>query len=381
MSLLHQFLRGIKVLDLSHYLPGPMASLFLADMGATVIKVVPPSGEGIKKLGPKDKRGEPIFNSALNAGKRELVLDLKDSSDNQTFRNLAAMADILIEGFRPGTLARLGVGPPILRKQNAALIICSISGYGAVGPMAQAAGHDANYLATSGILDRNVDGMADPPLADCAGALFATTTILGALHQRSKTGIGCDIDIGLADVVMPLQLYQIAAFGSAGWIPKPGSYYINGGVAGYHDYRTLDGQRWVLGALEDKFWKAFCIAARHPEWISRHADSVPQTGLIGELTNYFSAISQEECRRIFDGVDCCLTPVLDLEKAVNSPQVVSRGLVRRSGESLQALFPAYIDGIAPDCRAPLESFSSREAKLMFAPETAVRPEIQADAPQ
>src|ERR1700722_21025519 len=165
MSVLHQFLRGIKVLDLSHYLPGPMASLFLADMGATVIKVVPPSGEGIKKLGPKDKRGEPIFNAALNAGKRELALDLKASSDNQTFRNLAAKADILIEGFRPGTLARLGVGPEVLRKKNPALIICSISGYGAVGPMANAAGHDANYLATSGILDRNVDGMADPPLA------------------------------------------------------------------------------------------------------------------------------------------------------------------------------------------------------------------------
>src|SRR5580700_972513 len=152
MSVLNGFLRGIKILDLSHYLPGPIASLLFADMGADVIKVVPPSGDGMKVLGPRDEAGNPIFHEAINAGKRELVLDLKVAADNAALHRLTACADVLIEGFRPATLARLGFDPSELRRRHKSLVICSISGYGAEGPSAQAAGHDANFLAGSGLM-------------------------------------------------------------------------------------------------------------------------------------------------------------------------------------------------------------------------------------
>lgn len=231
--------------------------------------------------------------------------------------------------------------------------------------MAQSAGHDANYLATSGILDRNVDGMFDPPLADCAGALFAALTITAALYNRATTSSGCLIDIGLADTVMPLQLYQIAAFGSVGWTPKPESYYINGGMACYHDYRTADGRRVVLGALEVKFWQAFCSAAGRSEWVGHHEDPAPQAELIGELKAFFSSLSLNECIRLFEGVDCCLTPVLDLAEAMRSEQVLSRNLVRQTSQSLQALYPAYVDGLAPNCRSPLKKMDIPDAELHF----------------
>ena len=365
MSLLNQFLRGVRVIDLSHYVPGPIASLLLADMGAKVLKVVPPSGDGMRKLGPQDVSGDQIFHSALNAGKAELNLDLKKEHDNAVLHKLLGAADVLIEGFRPGTLSRLGFDPEALRVRHPGLIICSISGYGSMGPLAQAAGHDANYLAGSGITARNVDGTFDPPMADCAGALFAALGIVAALYKRSTTGHGCIIDIGLADAVMPLQLFQIAAFGSVGWMPQPETYYLNGGIACYHDYRTSDGRRLVLGALEEKFWRSFCVAAGHAAWISRHDDPAPQVDLIDEVTGFFSSLSLDECVRMFDGVDCCLTPVLDLEQALSAPQIISRNLVRRTADSVQALFPAYVDGQAPLARSPLRSIGVAEAESVL----------------
>jgi alpha-methylacyl-CoA racemase len=366
MSALNHFLRGVRVIDLSHYVPGPIASLLLADMGAKVLKVVPPSGDGMRKLGPRDTDGDEIFHSALNAGKAELTLNLKDEHDNAALRRLLGAADVLIEGFRPGILSRLGFDPEALRVRHSGLIICSISGYGANGPDAQAAGHDANYLASSGITARNVDGIFDPPVADSAAALFAALSIVAALYKRSVTGQGCVIDIGLADAVMPLQLFQIAAFGSVGWMPRPETYYLNGGIACYHDYRTRDGRRLVLGALEEKFWRGFCVAAGRAEWILRHNDPEPQVELIGEVTAFFSSLSLDECVRRFEGVDCCLTPVLDLEQAMSAPQIVARDLVRRTSQSVQALFPAYVDGRAPIERSSLRSVSIGEAESLLA---------------
>jgi alpha-methylacyl-CoA racemase len=365
MSVLNQFLRGVRVLDLSHYVPGPICSLLLADMGAEVLRIMPPAGDGMRHLGPRGTDGSPLFHDALNAGKAELVLDLKNPQDNATLQRLAAQVDVLIEGFRPGTLARLGVDPATLRARNPGLVICSLSGYGAAGPLAQAAGHDANYLAASGLMARNVDGLFDPPFADSAAALFAAVAILGALYRRSRDGQGCTIDIGLADTVMPLQLFHIAALGSVGWMPEPRSYYLNGGLACYHDYRTADGRRVVLGALELKFWKAFCVAACRPDWIERHGDPEPQQRLIDELTAFFGSLSLQACLRQFEGVDCCLTQVLDLREAIDSPHVAARGLVPGAYQSLQALFPAYVDGAAPAVRPPLRRVSSEEAEDAF----------------
>lgn len=355
MSRLNNFLSDVKVLDLSQYVPGPMASLFLADMGAEVLKIEPPRGDEMRGLGPKDAAGEPVFYGALNAGKKVRRMDLKDQAIRAEFLELVRNYDILIEGFRPGVLARLGIGYPVLSQVNPGLILCSISGFGARGSATAKAAHDGNYLATCGVLDRNGEGgpvFFDPPVSDVSGSLFAVIAILGALHERGRSGRGCEIDLGLADVVMPLQLMQIADWGANKHVPKAGTTYLNGGAAYYHIYETRDGRHAMLGSVEPKFWQAFCEVAGHPEWIARQAESIPQASLTADLAAYFKRLSLDEAVALFADVDCCFSPVLDLGEALTSEQTRSRGLVRKSPTSggLQALFPAYVDGEPPQAR-------------------------------
>jgi alpha-methylacyl-CoA racemase len=358
-SRLNSFLAGLKVIDFSSFLPGPLASLLLADMGADVLKIEHPSGDEMQRLGPRDAHGEPVFHSAINAGKRVRRLDLKSAPGLVEARTLVAEMDVLVEGFRPGVMKRLGLGYEELRLTNPRLIYCSLNGYGAEGPLAQAAGHDGNYLSLAGILDRNGDqspSFFDPPIADTTGSLFATIAILGALEERRRNGVGCQIDIALADVMMPLQLFQIAAYGADRIAPQRGSTYLNGGAAYYRIYETLDGRHVMLGAIEPKFWMAFCAAAGRPDWVERHSEPIPQRDLIADVASRIRTMSLEMCLAAFESVDCCFSPVLDLGEALNSPHHSSRGLVRRSEEgSLQALFPALVDGLAPALRAPLET--------------------------
>ncbi len=358
MSKLGTFLAGVTVLDLSQYIPGPMASLFLADMGAEVIKIEPPQGDEMRHLGPRDLDGEPVFYRALNAGKSVRRMDLKQPAMRAQLLDMARAADVLIEGFRPGVMARLGLDPGTVRAINPRIVYCSISGYGATGSQAQKAAHDANYLATSGVLERNGDDgpmFFDPPVSDTSGALFAALTIVAALRGRDRGGIGCHIDLGLADVTMPLQLMQIAGWGATGDAPGRGSYYLNGGSACYHTYRTRDDRHVVIGAVEPKFWKNFCEAAGRPDWITRQAEPSPQGELIADVSAYFGAMTLIEAVARFDDVDCCFSPVLGLGEALARPEADERGLLRRApGDGqLQALFPALIDGVAPQPRQPL----------------------------
>jgi crotonobetainyl-CoA:carnitine CoA-transferase CaiB-like acyl-CoA transferase len=358
VAILNQFLSGVRVVDLSRYLPGPFSSLLLADMGATVFKVEPPAGDEMKTLGPRDAQGHPVYYEAVNAGKTVLTLDLKRAEAVARFIDLIKSADILIEGFRPGVMARLGLDYEVLKAHNPGLIYCAISGYGESGPLAQAAGHDGNYLGLSGVLDRNGNGdpiVFDPPIADTTGSLFAVIAMLGALHARRQTGKGCKIDLALADVVMPLQLFQLAEFGTAGTVPRRESSYLNGGAAYYRIYRTADGRHVMLGAIEPKFWKNFCDAAGHPEWIDRQNEPIPQRGLIADVAQYLAGLTSAAASALFGPLDCCFSPVLDLHEAATSPHHANRGLVRWADcSTLQALFPAIVDGQAPGARPPLK---------------------------
>ena len=354
MSRLNHCLRGVRVLDLSSYLPGPFASLLLADFGADVLKVEPPRGDGMMELGPCDADGTPLFHAALNAGKRVCRLDLKSADGKQALLSLATEADVLIEGFRPGVMQRLGLDHATMRELCPHLIYCSLSGYGEAGPMSQVAGHDGNYLALAGVLHRNgvPPRCFDPPIADMTSGLFAVIAILGALEARRRDGLGCHIDLGIADVAMPLQLFQIAALDEL--VPQPETTYLNGGAAYYRVYTTRDGRHVMLGAVEPKFWRAFCEAAGRPDWICRQQEPLPQTALIQELTRYFATLSLDEGLAKFAVADCCVSAVLDLNEAVDTPHHVRRGLVRRGSQGqLQALFPALIDAEAPALRAPL----------------------------
>jgi len=352
-SRLAQFADGVRVLDLSAFLPGPLAGLLLADMGAEVLKIEPPSGDAMQGLGPRGPAGEAVFYEAVNAGKTVRRMDLKQESARDELLGLAVEYDVLIEGFRPGVMRRLGLDYPVLRAINPGLVYCSLNGYGAEGPLAQAAGHDNNYLAAAGVLYRN-GNFFDPPVSDVSSSLFAVTAILGALRARDRDGQGCAIDIGIADVPMPLQLFDVAALGASGFVAGPRETYLNGGAAYYQVYPTRDGKQVALGAIEHKFWAAFCAASDRPDWVARQSDPLPQTALIAEVAALLATLTRDECAARFGPADCCLSPVLDLGEAVASPNITARKLVRRAPHgSLQALFPAWIDGLPPGSRPKL----------------------------
>lgn len=269
MSRLNRFVSGIRVLDLTRHLPGPLATLLLADMGAEILKIEGPAGDEIKSLGPRDAAGHSLYYEAISAGKRTLALDLKAPADRERFLALVDTADVLIESFRPDVMPRLGLASRTLRARNPRLIYASLSGYGRDGPLASAAGHDANYLAYAGALAGNgtvqESSLFYPPIADCLGSMFGLATILGALYARERDGHGCDIDIALADVIMPLQVFSLAELGATGKQPSRGADLLNGGWACYRIYATRDGREIALGAVEPKFWRAFCERASRPD--------------------------------------------------------------------------------------------------------------------
>lgn len=355
-SRLNRWLAGVRVLDLTRYRPGPFACMLLADMGAEVLKIEGPEGDDMQHLGPRDATGEPIFYASINGGKKVRRMNLKDGEARAEFLRLVDTADVLVESFRPGVMNRLSLGYEALSARNPRLIVCAMSGYGAGGPLAGAAGHDANYLAQTGILYRNGRGTCsffDPPLSDDVGALFAVIAIQGALREREASGRGCHIDTGLADAVWPLQSFQLADFGRRGFAPGPEDTYLNDGAAWYRAYPTSDGRHVALGSAGGVFWRRFCMAAGRSDWIAREHEALPQRALIAEVGALIASLTLAECMERFGPADCCLSPVLALPEALASEQVAARDLVRRGPDgALQALFPARIDGEAPALREP-----------------------------
>lgn len=367
MSRLNGFLHGVRILDLSRHLPGPLATLLLGDMGAEVLKIEPPAGDEMRVMGPLGANGRSVYFDAVNAGKTTRQLDLKQPDGRLAFLDLVQTADVVIESFRPGVMSRLGVGYETLKASNPQLIYCSLNGFGERGPLSQRAAHDVNYLSLAGTLFQNDGGdtpFFDPPVADCAGALFAALTIVGALHGRARDGKGCHIDLALADVTMPLQVFHLAALAHSGAPPQPSEELLNGGAACYRVYRTADDRRVSLGALEPKFWRAFCAAASRPDWEARHRDPLPQTGLTSAVAAMFRRLTLAECEQRFGSADCCFAPVLDLQEALDSAHVRARGLVQRTAAgALQALFPALVDGEPPMPRASIRAVETNPGRV------------------
>ena len=336
--------------------------MLLADMGAEVIKIEAPNGDEQRRIGPKGPDGQSIFFHAVNAGKTTRTIDLKTVGGQAILRELAEKSDILVKSFRPRVVKRLGVDYATLKGVNKGLIYCSLSGFGQSGPFADVTGHDGNFLALSGIMHRNGQQKPcfyDPPVADCAASLFAMVAILGALKGRERDGQGCHIDLSLADAPMALQMFRLAHFGVSGVVPRPSGEYLNGGAAYYQVYETADRRHVMLGAIEEKFWTAFCQASERPDWVARRHDPEPQKQLITELADFFRASTLQECQERFEAVDCGLSPVLDLTEAVAHPHHAGRGLLTlRPTTGYQALFPALIDGKPPAPRPPVKSMES-----------------------
>lgn len=358
-----EFLNGIRVLDLSQFLPGPFATQMLADMGADVVKVEPPKGDPMRGLDPvTNDRGDSPYHRLVNAGKRVILLDLKSDVGRVDFERLVAAADVLMESYRPGVMARLGFGYERLREINPGLVHCALSGFGQNGPMRLAGGHDINYVAAAGQLGLTGAGakphMAYPMVADYAGAMQSVAAILGALVGRGRTGKGAYLDVAMADSVLAWQSQALTAL-KRGNAPGRDGSLLTGGAACYGVYETADGRFVSLGALETFFWEAFCNAVERPDLIARQMEPLPQDGLIAEVATLFKARTRDDWCALLAEVDCCFHPVLDVDEIEAYPQNAARRLIRPQAGledmgGTAVLLPFWAEGAAPDPRPAMQ---------------------------
>ncbi|AKU20308.1 CaiB/BaiF CoA-transferase family protein [Massilia sp. NR 4-1] len=333
-------LAGIRVLDLTRLLPGPMATRHLAEMGAEVIKIEDPGpGDYARSMGAARCEVSQFF-VALNHDKTFLRLDLKDAAQRQQLLALVQTADVLVESFRPGVMDRLGLGWETLKQRNPRLVMCAISGYGADGPYAALAGHDINYIGYAGMLEQNVGADGTPALPNLqvgdllGGAQTALQGILAALVAVKMGGPGRFIDVSMTDAVFAHNLMPLVALNN-GADAVPGRELLTGGVPCYNVYRTRDGRFMAVGALELKFWQACCAVLQRPDLAARHWQLGQQPGgadalaVKAELDTIFAGRSMAQWCEVFSASDCCVTPVLRASEAVQHPLFQARGMVRQ----------------------------------------------------
>jgi alpha-methylacyl-CoA racemase len=352
-------LEGIRVLDLSQYLPGPYAGQMLADLGADVVKVEPPAGDPMRRLGGVDSDGLAPGYKLVNAGKTVVLLDLKAEEDRAAFEVMVEHADVLVESFRPGTLDKLGFPHSRLEAINPGLIHVALSGWGQGGPYRLRAGHDLNYMALGGGLAASGAGgtpvMSYPPVADHSAAIQAVAAVSAALFRRSRTGRGAYLDISLMETVLGWQSWPLT-MARRGHPPRPGEDMLTGGAAYNRIYRTSDGRFVSLGSIEQKFWATFCTTIGKPELIGRHSDPIPQTGLIAEVAEIFAAKTLGHWESLFAGVDCCLETVAQLADVPDHPHIAARGQVKVTGgpePMVETFLGLRVDGAPPRERPPL----------------------------
>jgi alpha-methylacyl-CoA racemase len=328
-------LEGIRVLDLSRLLPGPFCSLLLADYGADVVKIEDtgtgdylrwsvPAVEGV------EDSAKAVRFLALNRNKASVRLNLKDPAGKEAFLRLVEGADVVLESFRPGVMDRLGLGYEALKARNPGVVLCATSGYGADGPLAARAGHDLNYLGRVGLL--GLSGDADGPPVQAAGqiadigggALMAAFGILAALRERDRSGEGQLVDVSMADGALSW-LAMDAARVLHGDTLRRGQVELGGRFVCYRPYQCADG--WVtLGALEPKFFAAFCRGVGREDLVSSQFEA-PGSDAHVRLQGVFMERTRAQWTRFAGEHDCCLEPVLELEEALESEHVRARGMV------------------------------------------------------
>jgi crotonobetainyl-CoA:carnitine CoA-transferase CaiB-like acyl-CoA transferase len=326
-------LAGIRVLDLSLQLPGPFCTMMMADHGAEVIKVDEPEPR-VRSRFAGEEPGLSPDDRYLNRGKRSLTLNLKSEEGKEIFRTLAAAADVVLEGFRPGVAARLGVDYGTLSASNPRLVYCSISGYGQDGPMRDVAGHDINYISYAGVLGLN--GRKDSPpalppvqIGDLfGGAMMALSGILMALHARQSSGKGRWLDLSMTDGALAMLSIHAATWFSDGIVPERGAMRYTGRYPCYETYRCSDGNYVSAGPLEGWFWERMLKALGREDLLgSQYAEGEEAGRVRGELGKVFAAKSRDEWVAFFRDHDVCLSPVLSLPEALSHPNARARGMV------------------------------------------------------
>ncbi|CRM60429.1 CaiB/BaiF CoA transferase family protein [Pseudomonas sp. 24 R 17] len=327
-------LASLKVLDFSTLLPGPFASLMLADMGAEVLRIESPTRPDLLRVLPPHDQGDSASHAYLNRNKRSLALDLKQPEALEIVRALVKAYDIVLEQFRPGVMERLGLGYEALKAINPKLIYVSITGYGQTGPYKDRAGHDINYLALAGVA--SYTGRADSgplplgvQLADVGGgSLHAVVGLLAAVIARQQSGVGQYLDVSMTDCSFSLNAMAGAGYLACGVEPEWESHVLNGGSF-YDYYRSREGRWMAVGSLEPGFMQQLCETLGRPELAAQGLSPRPeqQKALKQALKVEFEKRSFEELCELFAGVDACVEPVLSLSEAVEHPQLKARELI------------------------------------------------------
>jgi alpha-methylacyl-CoA racemase len=365
-------LAGIKVLDLTRLLPGGFCTLLLGDLGAEVLKVEDTAGGDYIRWMPPYYGGETerangtasSYFLALNRNKRSLKLNLKHPEGREVLLRLAEDHDVLVEGFRPGVLDRLGVGYEALRERNPRLVYCAISGYGQDGPLTARSGHDTNYLALNGLLGLT-GRRGGPPvqsagqIADLGGGgLMAAVGILVALIERERSGQGQLVDVSMTDGALSWLSMVVARYFAEQKVPRRGELELAGGILCYFPYEAADGGWVSLGALEPKFWRNWCEGAGREDLVEKQFEH-PDSEAGREVADVFRQRTRDEWAAFAEQHDCCLEPILDLDEALASQLVAARGMVVELqqpgiGAVKQVGFPfklsrtpAQTDGAAP----------------------------------
>lgn len=349
-------LDGLFVLDFSTLLPGPLATLLLAEAGAEVVKIEPPGrGEEMRGHAPKWGRDSASF-ALLNRGKRSISLDLKNAAERARLEPLLKRADVIVEQFRPGVMERLGLDYESVAKLNPLVVYCSISGYGQSGPKRDVAGHDLNYIGDAGLLALSMGELVRPVvppalIADTAGGAYpAVLNILLALEERRRTGRGRHLDVAMADNLFPLMFWAIAEGLITGTWPGNGEGYVAGGSPRYGLYPTKDGKVVAAAPLEQKFWDTFCdVIGLEAALRDDRKNSAATKARVAAI---IAAETADVWRSRFAGKDCCCSIVASLGDALADPHYAARGVFHHLLANPEgAIMPALPVPLDPAFRA------------------------------
>lgn len=369
-------LASLKILDFSTLLPGPFASLLLADMGAQVLRVESPSRMDLVRVLPPHVDGTSASHAYLNRNKRCIALDLKQAEAVEVVKQLVQEYDIVLEQFRPGVMDKLGVGYEALKAINPKLIYVSITGYGQTGPLRDRAGHDINYLALAGVASYTGRRESGPlplgvQLADIGGgSLHGVMGLLAAVIHRQQTGEGQQVDVSMTDCAFSLHGMAGAGYLAAGVEPEMEGLALNGGSF-YDYYRTRDGRWFSVGSLEPQFMQQFCAAIGRPELAARGLSpkTEDQQALKREIAIAFEKHDFSEWQARFAALDACVEPMLSIAEAVEHPQLRERGVVTQvptgqGGEQRQIACPIRFSAGLPDPRHIGAALGAHTAEVM-----------------
>ncbi len=369
-------LASLKILDFSTLLPGPFASLLLADMGAQVLRVESPSRMDLVRVLPPHVDGTSASHAYLNRNKRCIALDLKQAEAVEVVKQLVQEYDIVLEQFRPGVMDKLGVGYEALKAINPKLIYVSITGYGQTGPLRDRAGHDINYLALAGVASYTGRRESGPlplgvQLADIGGgSLHGVMGLLAAVIHRQQTGEGQQVDVSMTDCAFSLHGMAGAGYLAAGVEPEMEGLALNGGSF-YDYYRTRDGRWFSVGSLEPQFMQQFCAAIGRPELAARGLSpkAEDQQALKREIAIAFEKHDFSEWQARFAALDACVEPMLSIAEAVEHPQLRERGVVTQvptgqGGEQPQIACPIRFSAGLPEPRHIGAALGAHTAEVM-----------------